>query len=73
MFSFGKFFSAEILSTVFKTPEKPGSPVDNIETAFPSTASWTPFLRVSNNSLTLNGMVFCTSSNKSTARVLPTV
>ena len=32
IFSFGKFLSLAILKTVFKTPENPGSPVDNIDT-----------------------------------------
>ena len=37
--SLGNSFSFEILKTVFKTPEKPGSPVDNMDTVFPSQAN----------------------------------
>ena len=73
IFSFGKFLSLAILKTVFKTPENPGSPVDNIDTVLPSIAKSTPFSSLSNKSFTLNASLLLTSSNKSIALVLPTV
>ena len=73
MFSFGKFFSLEILKTVFKTPENPGSPVERIDMVFPSHANWTPSSILSRRFFTLKSILFWTSSNNSIALVLPTV
>ena len=54
IFSLLNPFLSAILSTVFNTPENPGSPVDNIDTFDPLIASSTASSNFSTRSFTLN-------------------